>query len=42
METVERNNRMRAKDERKGFWAYRALTIIHSVEERASLVTETV
>ena len=37
-----RNKRMLAKDDRKGLQAYRALTIIHSAEERASLVTETV
>ena len=31
---------MRAKDDRKGLLAYRALTIFNSVKEKASLVTE--
>ena len=31
---------MRAKDDRKGLLAYRALPTFYSVEEKASLVTE--
>ena len=41
-ETGERNKRTLAKEDGKGLQAYHALTIIHSAEERASLVTETV
>ena len=41
-ETGGREKKMRAKDDRKGLRAYRALTIFYCIEERASLVTETV
>ena len=41
-ETGGGEKKMHAKDDKKGLRAYRALTIFYCIEERASLVTETV